>query len=353
MESTEQLINSRSLDEQKIVLFFREHLRESYDAMKYKWQYLSDNKSILLFLQKNHQLICTQGMIYYPMSIGGEYYDSAKSESSFLLSDFRGMGYFEKIYAEAITESQKRGIYIFWGFTALGKIWKIKLGFEVFDILFETQYFLSKKVQFLSLLKKKEPLLKKINSLVFFTKKQFKKKPIVLSNFKIEICDLSQKEQLIHSINAQWLLENPNIVSISNNFSFLLNRVYQNSSVKYSFQVVYLDNIPVGYFILNHGNGKISYLVEIVLLKHCLDKDILQSILIWIKGQFKFKRVCYLGNIKNNYNNSIFEIFQSLDSSLNLVPDMQFVLKNSNAKIELLRIENFVINGLWTEGFKI
>jgi hypothetical protein len=353
MENTEQLINSRSLDEEKIVLFFKEHLRESYDATKFKWQYLSDNKSILLFLQMNNQLICTQGMIYYPMSIKGKYFDSAKSESSFLLTDFRGKGYFEKIYEEAIAESQKRGIHIFWGFTALGKIWKSKLGFEVFDILFETQYFLSRKVQFLSLLKKKEPLLKKINSIVFFAKNQFKKKPIILSNCKIEICDLSQKEKLIHSINAQWHLENPNVVSISNNFSFLLNRVYQNSSVKYSFQVVYLDNIPVGYFVLNHGNGKLSYLVEIVLLKQSLNKDILQFILIWIKGQFKFNRVCYLGNIQNNYNNAIFEIFQSLDSSLNLVPDMQFVLKNLNSNIDLLKIENFVINGLWTEGFKI
>ncbi len=352
MESANEILNSKNVPEDKIITFFKANLRPDYDHSKYHWQYFTSTKSQLFISQNKDELICTQGMIFYPLMFAGKFVNSAKSESSFLLTDFRGKGYFEKLYAYAVNDCVENDINVFWGFTALGEVWSKKLKFEVYDIFYESQYFLSKKIELISYFKSNVPFKDKLRNLIktLFNRN---KKLNIDTLCTIEKRDLKQNEDLINWVNNQWFYENPNSVTLSNCYSFLIDRVAQNHSINYTFQIISINGAVCGYFILNHSNSKTTYLVDIVLLANALNVTVFQSIVEWIKINYDYERVSYLGNIQNIYNKSIFELFTPSKSRLSLLKDMQFVLKVTNKNSSFKNIDNFVLNGLWTEGFKI
>ncbi len=352
MESSVEILNSKNIPEDKIITFFKANLRPDFNHSKYHWQYFTSTKSQLFISQNKDELICTQGMIFYPLMFAGKFVNSAKSESSFLLTDYRGKGFFETLYAHAVNDCIENDINVFWGFTALGGVWSKKLGFEVYDIFYESQYFLSKKIELFSHFKSNVPLKDKLTNIIrtLFNRD---KKLNCDSLCTIEKRDLRQNEDLINRINNQWLYENPNSVTLSNSFSFLIDRVAQNQYINYTFQTISINGAASGYFILNHSNLKTTYLVDIVLLTNALTLSVFQSVIDWIKMNYDYDRVSYLGNIQNAYNKSIFELFSSTKSRLSLLKDMQFVLKVTNENSSFKNIENIVLNGLWTEGFKI
>jgi hypothetical protein len=350
MQSTVKQINSRNTELEELIIFFNANLRTNYTIEKYNWQYRSHPLSNLYLLTCDEGIICSQGMIYFPLMFKGIKINSVKSESSFLLPEYRGNSNFENLYFHSINDCIKNDINIFWGFTALGLLWEKKLGFQVFDVFCETQYFLSSRIEFLSVIKRKNSIsqkLKDLNRLVFKCISANKN-----LNLKIQTIDFDTSIEFIDQLNKKWITENPDLISLSNDSSFLRFRVKDNPALHYTFHSITEGNQPIGYFILNQENKKTLYMVDIVITNSSITDTTVLEIISWIKRNYKHQRLSYLGNSKNRYNTLISSLLEKQGAQTKLIQDMQFVLKVTDAKINL-KINQLTLNGLWTEGFKI
>ena len=126
-----------------LISFMNQNLMHGVDKKTFDWEYFYDSEHMVFSVAENEQgeIIATQSFLPYPLIINNQKIITGKSENSFLDSNYRGKGIFENIYSFGVDECSKIGVQIIWGFTALVKLWREKLGFLVDNTLIYEGYF--------------------------------------------------------------------------------------------------------------------------------------------------------------------------------------------------------------------
>ncbi len=336
--------------------FLIENLREFYSDKIAQWQYpINTNYSGLYFGIRYKKLIACQGMIPIQINYRNNIIMSAKSETSFLLSDYRGNGYFEQLYEFSMVNLKKDKIDMVWGFTALSKLWKNKLKFEVYDkIIKESEIiispFLELKLNFLS----KYPIKNKVFHAAKLIPLFFRRKTTSAEKLNIVLNEISETNYDIKMSDfyQRWSSLNKNFIFIDYNMNFLKWRIFGNPILNYKIVALTIKNEIVSIAILNFHKDKV-YLLDILVLDDSKLDCTIQTIINYIKKK-GYPKLIYWATSLNSYANSIHKAFEKKGGRYRYNDNMNFVIRRQlNNNLISEKIEDYYINGLWTEGFKI
>jgi GNAT superfamily N-acetyltransferase len=331
-----------------------ENVRTGYTVDDFDWQYNNGISGGGLLLLITDEIIATQGMIPIKLVSLGNETTTVKSESSFLDPNYRGKGYFEYLYSESIDNCLKNNISVFWGFTALDKLWQNKLNFSVYNVFYESLIIISLKNNIRNIIYSKNKTKSKFFLIIksifrFIKQKRFpnNKHNIVVS----EINYLAQKNRIKH-IYETWMKYQKDNVFLSLNSFFLNWRLIENTKNKYNFLIFQENGKDVGFGIINIKNS-LCYLVELIIVDEYCTNAILNSIINFTHQKNNISALSYLGNIRNKYNLTIFNAIKNAGVEPKELKEMKFVIKNHSNNINFENIDKYILNALWTEGFKI
>jgi GNAT superfamily N-acetyltransferase len=113
-------IQNLSKDELEDASNFHQRYYDDKRPLKvWLWEYQSiyPDKSVLVGIKNESELIATQGMVPIYLNINGKRCLSGKSESTLVDKKYRGKGLFADIYNSAIKQSKDKGMCCLWGFT--------------------------------------------------------------------------------------------------------------------------------------------------------------------------------------------------------------------------------------------
>ena len=297
-------------------------------------------------------------MIPIFLNVQGKRILTAKSESSFLLSEFRGKGIFEDLYFHTIQISEQDGIQIIWGFTALSNVWRNKLKFDVYDGLIheselQIRFFNSVSATWKSNQSFFNKVKLSLKAFISLTKN--KKLPKANKEYTANFLDIKEdiNLKLIIELYDDWVVNHPHITSIHIDKEYLNWRITNNPIVKYKIIGVFKNQKLVSFGIINDSTNKAYLLDFIVPKKEDLNHSFIE-ILRCLKQCDSVSHLIFWASHKNDYSKAIHSLFQSNGAFHYANNNMNFVIKKTEkCTIANIQLEDLYINGLWTEGFKI
>lgn len=354
------MYNKLDLSESNQINFLRKNLRPFYDAKILNWQYsgLGNLNSSLYLLKDKDQYIASQGMIPIHLISQNSSRLTAKSETSFLLPKFRGKGLFEDLYSYTIDKAVEDRVELIWGFTALSKVWREKLKFDVHDgLITETELQLSFWITIRSILNKKlsigSTFKQSIKSVINLLK--ITRLPVTNANNEVNEIDITNLENiaLVLTVYEKWKTDHPSYISIDLTGKYFQWRLDKNPKLKYKVIGLYHKNELYGFGIINI-TASYAYLVEFIVSDRAKLKDGLHSFLNYWKGLKTSSHINYWASNQNEYSCEIINILSILGAKKMVNNTMNFVYKNTKYNsFKTDDISQFYINGLWTEGFTI
>lgn len=335
----------------EVVEFIDTNVRKNYSFIEYNWQYGKRNIYGGFYYLKEKKIFASQGMIYFPIITNQEEVISVKSETSYLSKEYRGKGLFEKIYFDAIEDCRNQNVQLVWGFTLLDQVWKNKLGFKCDNVFYEGRIVISPfnlyKNSSYSPFKKVLQFAKNCFSSLR-TAHKIKDSSLLISQIKYE-----DNIQEVSELFSKWMAKYPEYICLNISTDFLRWRIINNPKCKYEILMIKdQEQNNIGFTICNVSEQKI-YISELVILKEIHIKETLEVILSYYRNKKGLDAISYLGNIRNPYNKFIFENLNSFGASINELKEMKFVFKSISELDLESNINKYVLNGLWTEGFKI
>jgi len=328
----------------KILQFVKTSSRPFFTNSILTWQY-SNEQSDLLFIEQEDTIKGTQGMIFHELYDWGKLkpYKSFKSETTFVSDELRGTGAFENLYQSAVDYARNQEAIFIWGFTALSKVWRNKLNFNVNEkIIYEA--YLDIKIK------------SGRNSLTLFKS--------IFTSLKVKIRILSFKKR-----NNLTFCEHSNLVkdlpilqkNISSRNKFIeLNlteefcewRMEKNPLLKYTLVSFSGDNDQIQGYVIFNLLDKTLRISDYNSVSSIDSPDVLNE-LVKIANKYGCNQLSFFANSNNSINNSLFSAFQNFGGSLKMNKNMNFVLKSFSNDMDygIKEFSNWRINGLWTEGF--
>ncbi len=344
------------IEDHRQLLFLVENLREFYDESILKWQYFHRETSTSLYLLRSEgDYIASQGMIPIYLAKGETSVLSAKSETSFLLPEHRGKGLFEDLYNYTIQKAEEDGCELIWGFTALSKVWRNKLNFEVHDgLIHETALQLNAKSAFRSTIRKDQSSFNKIKQITKSALDRMKNKRIPKLDGTYETKELEFSDDSISAIVGvfkEWQSNYKNYICIETNNDYINWRVKNNPRAKYSLLGIYSQNVLVGYAIFNIET---NYLVEFIVPRETELNECLFSLMAFLKQKKTYSHLNYWASSENEYCKKVTSVLEQFGARRYENFTMNFVRKRTkHTSFDTSEVGEFYINGLWTEGFNI
>ena len=301
------------------VSFLKKNLRPFYTEEILKWQYLRwDCNSCLYLTNLDGKYIASQGMIPINLVCNGNIKLSAKSESSFMLPEYRGRGLFEALYEYTIKKSEEDNTELIWGFTALSKVWRNILKFDVYDgLISETKFQLNFKTAFLSAFKDNPRIGNKLKQATkaFIASLKTNKIPKSLDAYQAKELNLQENETTkeIYHLFKLWNDKNDDQICINIDGEYLKWRIVDNPLVTYKLIGVYNNQQLVGYGIINQTNST-NYLVEFIVPSSNELENCLFCLLQQLKSKNDRSHVIYWASNRNPYCIKIHSILNKLGS---------------------------------------
>jgi hypothetical protein len=310
-----------------------------YEKKYFFWQY-KHPKSTLSVIREHGKLQGTQGMIYTELKFGKNTLHSHKSETTFLNDSLRGKGQFEKLYSFSVDEAIRSGSQLIWGFTALGTLWEKKLNFRCHkNLIFEA-----------NLIVNQSPVIKGVKRIYYFFKgvqNRLKRMSISEKNVSLEDFNLSSEILIIKQFESAISNDTLALDYLSETVQ---NRIFNSPIIAYKFlKIQFLGNLEA---VIIYHIAKNQFIISDFLY---LNKDKLSSIvkkvITYSLAQKNITNIRFWGNKENTHYSPIFETFSKFGSNIVPVDDMQLVYKPIDQNLKDTDPSNYMINGLWTEGF--
>jgi hypothetical protein len=302
------------------------------------WQY-SDPKSNIYIVEDQNQICGTQGMIPFSLRFKKQLFLTHKSETTYVSDQLRGTGLFENLYARSTENAIKDGAGIIWGFTALGNLWEKKLGFKCDrDLISESNLIIG----FRGIKISKKLFYYIVKSIIIFIKLLLSSKPRMKFDEQ-DLNDLREFEKF--SLHSNFT----NYVGVDFSSKELKNRIINSPVINYKTLKVKIGDNLEGLVLFHIKNN------ELLISEFFYESDKNLSDVLKTIYQFAIKRrvtnIRFWANSKNSYYKKIFEKMELFGGKTNSMNDMQFVYKINKDSIIDLPLSEYLINGLWTEGF--
>jgi hypothetical protein len=330
--------------EDKILQFVKTSSRPFFTNSILNWQY-SNDQSDLLFIEQKASIKGTQGMIFHELYDWEKLitYKSFKSETTFVSDELRGTGAFENLYQSAIDYTKNQEAIFIWGFTALSKVWRNKLNFNVNEKIIHEAY-LDLKIK------------SGRNSLTLFKSifTSLKVKVRILLFKKRNDLDFCEHSNLVRDLPL--LQKN---ISARNKFieldlteEFCEWRMKKNPLLKYTMLSFSGDNGSVQGYVIFNLLDKTLRISDYNSVSSIESADVLHE-LVKIANKYGCNQLSFFANLNNSINKSLFSAFQDFGGSVKINKNMNFVLKSflNDTDTEINEFSSWRINGLWTEGF--
>jgi len=350
-----ELKSSDKSEIDKILSLHNSTYKENRTHKQWLWEYKSNYPELFVFsvIEDDRRIVGSQAMIPIYININGKKYLSGKSENSLLDPKYRGRSLFENLYEFAMLKCYERKMCCVWGYTSAVRVWRNKLGFSVFDTLYESTLVLNLQHTFSEINKSNWKMRKKIKTYFFAVlgyvysfKRVFRraKKRYSIENKLRSIDDLDK-------LYTDLRKKSPKLIHISQDMKYINWRIYNNPNIEYETYFLYENNKLKGYCYAGIKNKTVSltdFTFENVeagtfLLSHLLKK--------W-KKDIGF--VLFFGNISNPLIYNIFNLLKQF-GFVKRKHSNAIVIKNIRYKSEsiLYDVKNWYMNKLWTEGFHI
>ena len=124
------------VDAQRMTQFHNNYYGTRRASSHWEWLYFGwrpENAVFAYAMNAEGQIIATQGMVPYPISVDGQTVLSSKSESTLMLPEGRGSGLMVDLYDFAFVAAVDRGSSVVWGFTDSDRAFQ-RFGFQTFPI---------------------------------------------------------------------------------------------------------------------------------------------------------------------------------------------------------------------------
>jgi hypothetical protein len=263
-----------------------------------------------------------------------------------------------------------------WGFTSAVKVWRHKLNFQVYETdMTDAKIVLNRTATFFMNLKSeirsfytswrtKRTTLRKAMRTVWGKMKggggkrkgdegpvlpKIEKDIKVTKNFTIEdaLRSIKDIEHLYNRLRDRY----PNLIHMNFDKRYIKWRIENNPHVNYSHYFVYEEDKLRAYCYFNPKDDKrITHLSDLTFEDIGAGKFLLDHLLKELKSR-KFAYMNFLGNRSNPLMAMVLALLRSRGAKL--TPNSQaFVLRNvlyPDEKV-LYNMENWYLNGLWTEG---
>lgn len=336
--------------------FLEEVLPYRYDEEIFKWEYGHPDKVFGYIEDLNGKVIGALGMIPIYLTTKTNLVLTAKAETGYLAASAQGQGLFRKLNTKVVDKARENGIELIWGFTALGPAFK-KIGYTTKN---EFLYYSTLQIRPSSIsikLIKPSNFVKYVRSFIDSHKaNRFhnKTKSHIKETFKgVYVEERLKEPDDIRFFCKRLKDENRDIISIEMNRDYLSYRIDKNPFIKYKTSFVYdKEKKLLGYYFLSikEDQGR-AYISDVTALDRNV-KEVLISLAITevIKNR-RIKSIKMFGNLLNPLIAETFDILDQYgankkDSELYLV---LLVLNDKGTQI-FEKLENWYINGLWTQG---
>lgn len=326
--------------------FLREHVNNRMDAEGFAWQFeRMPDKAIFILGHEHGVPLCTQSFLPQALMVAGVALPSVKSEHSFLLPSQRGTPVFAEAYALGMELSIAEGYGVCWGFTPAVKVWRGKLGFQVFeDAVMECSAFLG--MPRLSASRSAKDILRTLRDSLRYAMSSIGR-PAALgeSRFAEQWPMMDEIHALHEAVNG------PSCIHLRMDEIFVRWRIEQNPNIAYRcFTLRNTGRGLVGYGIIGRGRKfepDVFHLCDAVALTRTDADRLLDQLGQVFAGPGR--RLRYFGNRYNFGCQRIIDaIHRRFLATSAASPAMSFVLKETTPT---LPIEAWCLNALWTQGF--
>jgi hypothetical protein len=323
----------------------------------WKWEYGRPSRSegIYTVIKIDDDILGTQAVIPIDLVIEGSTILSGKSESSLLDPRLRGKGLFEKLYAYNLALCTDEGIQIVWGMTSAVRKWRDGLGFVVNEgkileaslILRPLHLIMNHLISSKRLTSRLYQSYKDLTSYLRQGRIENKIKGLDSHSNRIERQLTSDDD--INNLLKKMANRKEFSVSIDMNKEYLNWRVWTNPNLRYECHFHYQDDDLVGYCLASRANGDL-YIADMI----ALDDDSGAYLLDHLLKLWRQERITAIKFMGNSSNTSVSRIFSLLKDRGFIVhkTEIAFVRKNLG-NITAPDFKDWLVTGLWTEGFKI
>lgn len=327
-----------------------------YDEEIFKWEYGHPEKVFGYIEDSNEKVVGTLGMIPIYLATKINLVLTAKAETGYLAASAQRQGLFRKLNTHVVDEARKNRIELIWGFTVSGPI------FKKIDYITKNEFLFYSTLQIrlnsISIkLIKPSNFIKYVRSFIDSLKTNkfhYKTKSRINETLKGMLVEerLNDPDD-IHVLYKRIRDENGDIVTIDMNRDYLSYRIDKNPFLKYKTYFVYDKNKNLlGYCFLtiNEEKGR-AFITDVTALDRNMKEVLISIAIAEVMKNRRIKLIKMLGNILNP---SIAEAFGILDQYGAIKNDsglyLVLVPLNDKASQIIEKLENWYINGLWTQG---
>lgn len=319
----------------------------------WSWEYgYNNDKLVLTALQtEQNDLVGSQNFLPIELVVNGESTWTVKSENSFVDAAHRGGGTFKDFYEYGVAICHQKNIQTIWGFTAVVKAWRDKLGFAV-----QENWMHSAHLQLGTLSDYGSyGLLNGLGARLFHLTSAFRNR----RSLKQRVIETPQGFTWRDSFNdgdLNMLLQvvlPTDTVRLDMHRNYFNWRVTSNPNVQYRTAFLYdSTNALKGYFIYSIHQG-VAYLAEIIF--DSKSKQTVWSKLIQNLLNEKISSLHYFANVHHPWCRQTFDELTALGARTLPNRDMNFVLRTADNNISALtnNANAWYMHALWTEGFRM
>ncbi len=348
-----------STDAEIVIGFHNKIHNDNRELEQWKWEYETThpNNYVFSIMLDGDRIIGSQGMIPIYLNIKNQKILTGKSENSILDPEYRGGTKFQDLYEFAMDNCAKKGMALIWGFTPAVKVWRNKLNFLVDpDCMFESISITNMSSAISNFKNTDWPTKRKlalsiaaiissVNSFFRYHSKGVKGDGIIIEPKMRDNSD-------IKTLFARLKEKSPNLIFIEPTAEYLAWRLKDNPNNDYITLFLYKGSELRGYcYFYLDKEKKSGEITDITYLDEETGTILLKRILAEAR-QHKIGYISFYGNVKNQLISSVFDLQKRL-GFIKKKHMNAFVLRNIAFEDEkhISAVENWYMNGLWTEGF--
>lgn len=345
---------SMSQDASEMVNFHNSYYGTERKPEHWLWEYQMNEKgkSVTTLARDDGKLIATQCMIPICMDIGFESVLTGKGEDTLILPPYRGTGVMGQLYEYAVANCIERGMQFIWGFTPAIKAVQ-QFGFTyLFDCV--TMIRPGKMLAGIaSRLKMKAPYRIRLGSIgKMIMKSMFSRYsiPPIEERLDYEVRVGLSNEHDIQNLYERLKQNNTHVISIKLDPQYLKWRIREHPFLKYDEYQVYQGDVLRAYAFVTLFEG-IASISDLTSEDDYATSRLLQIILTNYRKKASSFR--FFGNPADCLAQNVFPQLRRF--GFRLSGNDNFVLRDltKGKRKQIFDIQNWHINGLWTEGYSM